>query len=71
MEMALDFQPSYKFEPGTDRYDDGGKGRAPAWTDRILWRQHERRLPLDDVTSSEAAQWVPWPREGSKGRRSC
>ncbi len=51
MEMALDFQPSYKFEPGTDRYDDGGKGRAPAWTDRILWRPHERRLP--QITDAE------------------
>ena len=44
MEMPLDFLPSYKYEPGTDNYD-GGKGRAPAWCDRILWFTHERRLP--------------------------
>ena len=51
MEMPLDFQPSYKYAPGTDRYDDGGKGRAPAWTDRVLWRIHDRRLP--QITDSE------------------
>lgn len=45
MEMPLDFYPSYKYEPGTDNYNDGGKGRAPAWCDRILWFTHERRLP--------------------------
>lgn len=44
MEMPLEFLPSYKYEPGTDNYD-GGKGRAPAWCDRILWFTHERRLP--------------------------
>ena len=45
MEMQIDFSPSYKFEPGTDDYTDGGKGRVPAWCDRILWRTHDRRLP--------------------------
>ena len=45
MEMPIDFPPSYKYEPGTDLFQDGNKGRAPAWCDRILWRTHERRLP--------------------------
>lgn len=45
MEMPIDFPPSYKYEPDTDAYHDGGKGRAPAWCDRVLWRTHERRLP--------------------------
>lgn len=51
MEMPLNFLPSYKYAPGTDEYDDGGKGRAPAWTDRILWYTHERRLPK--ITDAE------------------
>lgn len=46
MEMAISFPPSYKFEPGSDVYEPGAKGRAPAWCDRILWHTHERRLPL-------------------------
>lgn len=45
MEMPISFPPSYKFEPGTDVYEPGPKGRAPAWCDRILWRTHDRRLP--------------------------
>lgn len=45
MEMQIDFVPSYKYEPGTDRYHDGGKGRAPAWTDRVLWHINARKLP--------------------------
>ena len=44
-EMPIDFQPSYKYEPGTDEFHDANKGRAPAWTDRILWKTHPRRLP--------------------------
>lgn len=36
----IPFLPTYKFEPGTDSYDrrPDKKVRAPAWTDRILWR---------------------------------
>ena len=45
MEMQLVFVPSYKYEPGTDHYHDGGKGRAPAWTDRILWCLNPNVLP--------------------------
>ena len=45
MEMTLDFPPSYKYEPDTDTLSGGGKGRAPAWCDRVLWYMHHRRLP--------------------------
>lgn len=45
MEMPISFQPSYKFEPGTDTYEGGLKKRVPAWCDRVLWRTHERVLP--------------------------
>lgn len=45
MEMQLEFIPSYKYEPGTDKFHDGGKGRAPAWTDRVLWYINSSKLP--------------------------
>jgi len=39
-EANIQFLPTYKFIPGTSRYDDrpDKKMRAPAWCDRILWR---------------------------------
>ena len=39
-EGLLSFRPTYKFQPGTDLYEQRPekKLRTPAWCDRILWR---------------------------------
>ena len=39
-EGVLSFRPTYKFQPGTDLYEQRPekKLRTPAWCDRILWR---------------------------------
>ena len=38
-EGAIDFLPSYKYQPKTNRYErrPDKKKRAPAWCDRVLW----------------------------------
>lgn len=42
-EGQLSFQPTYKYQPGTDMYEErpDKKLRAPAWCDRILWLAQE------------------------------
>eukprot|EP01138_Halocafeteria_seosinensis_P013564 gb/GECG01013853.1/.p1 GENE.gb/GECG01013853.1/~~gb/GECG01013853.1/.p1 ORF type:complete len:870 (+),score=105.76 gb/GECG01013853.1/:1-2610(+) len=40
LEGTLTFPPTYKYQPGTNVYEERPekKSRAPAWCDRVLWR---------------------------------
>lgn len=45
-EGDITFPPTYKYDLFSEDYDTSEKCRAPAWTDRVLWR---RRKILQDV----------------------
>lgn len=46
IEGDITFPPTYKYDLFSEDYDTSEKLRAPAWTDRVLWRR--RKMLQDD-----------------------
>ncbi|XP_044750788.1 synaptojanin-1 [Coccinella septempunctata] len=47
IEGDINFPPTYKYDLFSDDYDTSEKCRAPAWTDRVLWK----RKPITEAGS--------------------
>nr|KAG5692742.1 hypothetical protein BaRGS_033853 [Batillaria attramentaria] len=41
-EGRINFQPTFKFDVNTDKYDSSAKNRIPSYTDRILFRSRKK-----------------------------
>lgn len=55
-EGPINFAPTYKYNNGSDTYDTSEKMRAPAWTDRILFKGESINLLLygrEELTLSD------------------
>lgn len=51
LEGEIRFQPTYRFDHGTDTYDTSRKQRVPSWCDRILYRSRKNGLKLVQYSS--------------------
>lgn len=55
-EGRIDFAPTFKYDRGSDQFDSSAKGRAPAWTDRILFKVWNRTTTRDSDGIKRAAK---------------
>lgn len=66
LEGEISFAPTYKYDLFSDDYDTSEKARAPAWTDRVLWRRRKPHADADKAPGWNAGQLVHYGRSELK-----
>ncbi len=57
-EPGIDFQPTYKYDKGTHKFDSSGKRRIPSYTDRILYKARASLHPT--VHAYQSHHSITW-----------
>ncbi|XP_056646014.1 synaptojanin-1 [Diorhabda sublineata] len=62
IEGNITFPPTYKYDLFSDDYDTSEKCRAPAWTDRVLWKRRNLTPDINGVAQESPGNLVYYGR---------
>lgn len=66
LEGEITFPPTYKYDLFSDDYDTSEKARAPAWTDRVLWKRRKPHADADKMPDWNVGKLVHYGRSELK-----